>query len=221
VLPRFIGLSLLGHAVLLAVLPAPPRKEAKRPFPLVAVSFELVNSSLTPRTEAPTPVPPTRKVAIRRTVNQPLELPARSVKPEFPAEGASASPSSFSVAPQVREEPGVGGRPEAPEPLVAPLGSASTGGVRVDAVDVEAVRVAIDRRLVYPLRARRMGWSGRVVVAFKLDEHGAPSEVRVASSSGFGSLDEAALEAVRSAAPFDAPRRRVSLEVPVSFRLGR
>jgi len=94
------------------------------------------------------------------------------------------------------------------------------GPLRVEAVDVEEVRRAIDRQLVYPLGARRMGWTGRVVVAFELDERGQVSQLTILKSSGFRSLDNAAIEGVRQAAPFEAPSTRVRIAVPVVFGLG-
>lgn len=133
------------------------------------------------------------------------------MEPESPSEAAAANCGAGEELERAEEGRGAGAKLE---------GSAPTVPSNTDTVvDTEAVRVAIDRHLVYPLKARRMGWTGRVVVAFELDERGVPGEVRVASSSGFGSLDDAAVEAVRSAAPFDAPGRRVGLAVPVAFRL--
>lgn len=142
------------------------------------------------------------------------------MEPESPSEAAAANCGAGEELERAEEGRGAGAKLEDS----APAGPSNTDtdtdtDVDID-IDIEAVRMAIDRHLVYPLKARRMGWFGRVVVAFELDERGVPGEVRVASSSGFGSLDDAAVEAVRSAAPFDAPGRRVGLAVPVAFRLG-
>lgn len=49
----------------------------------------------------------------------------------------------------------------------------------------------------YPHHSRRMGEEGSVVLRVELDEHGNVSTARVATSSGFARLDEAALAAVR------------------------
>jgi protein TonB len=49
----------------------------------------------------------------------------------------------------------------------------------------------------YPHHSRRMGEEGSVVLRVELDEHGNVSTARVATSSGFTRLDEAALAAVR------------------------
>jgi protein TonB len=49
----------------------------------------------------------------------------------------------------------------------------------------------------YPHHSRRMGEEGSVVLRVELDERGNVSTARVATSSGFARLDEAALAAVR------------------------
>ena len=78
---------------------------------------------------------------------------------------------------------------------------------------------------VYPALARERGLEGRVVVRLVIGADGVPSEVRVAQSSGFESLDAAAIEAVRQWR-FE-PARRAGAAVPeerlapVVFRLRR
>lgn len=50
----------------------------------------------------------------------------------------------------------------------------------------------------YPPLSRRMGEEGKVVLRVELDEQGHVSSARVAATSGFARLDEAALAAVKS-----------------------
>ena len=85
--------------------------------------------------------------------------------------------------------------------------------------DLAAVRERIVRSLSYPPRARKMGWEGRVVVGFVLLADGRVRDLRVLSSSGHEALDEAALAAVRRAAPYPPPGRDRLVRTPVSFRL--
>ncbi|MBI5500770.1 MAG: TonB family protein [Deltaproteobacteria bacterium] len=80
-----------------------------------------------------------------------------------------------------------------------------------------AVRAAVDARKRYPPVARRRGISGTVEVAFVVAADGTVAEVRVALPSGAALLDEAALEAVRAAAPFAVGGCR--FELPVRFFL--
>ena len=75
------------------------------------------------------------------------------------------------------------------------------------------------KHLVYPPIARRMNWSGKVVVAFTIVENGNVQDVRVAATSGFPILDKSALETVRVVAPFPKPPVRAEIVVPINFRI--
>lgn len=81
------------------------------------------------------------------------------------------------------------------------------------------IRELITKRLFYPPMARRMNWSGKVVVAFSVAEDGSVDTVRVAESSGFPILDQSALETERRVAPFPKPPVRVEIVVPISFKM--
>lgn len=85
--------------------------------------------------------------------------------------------------------------------------------------DLASVREGIARVLTYPPRAKRFGWAGRVVVAFTLLAHGAIRDLRIIERSQFELLDEAALEAVRRAAPFHPPGVDVLVTTPIVFQL--
>jgi protein TonB len=80
-----------------------------------------------------------------------------------------------------------------------------------------------DRPPAYPEQARRRGQQGRVLLQVNVSAEGAPVAVTVAQSSGFASLDDAALRAVRQwrfvpATRGGTPEPAVA-EVPVRFRL--
>ena len=86
------------------------------------------------------------------------------------------------------------------------------------------VRSKVDAHKHYPRLARRMGEEGRVVVEFSVDASGAVSGVQIRQSSGSERLDEAALQAVRDAAPFPpfpegVARTRWHFTLPLSFSL--
>jgi protein TonB len=85
--------------------------------------------------------------------------------------------------------------------------------------DYGRIRDAIQRAIAYPPAARRMGWEGKVVVAFHLLPDGSVRDVRVVQGSGYAALDRGAIGAVRSASPF--PRFSTEGEVltPVVYRL--
>jgi protein TonB len=64
------------------------------------------------------------------------------------------------------------------------------------------LHAAIQKQQRYPLSAQQMAREGRVTVVFILLPSGQIQQVRIMQSSGTASLDEAALMAVRDAAPF-------------------
>jgi TonB family protein len=77
-----------------------------------------------------------------------------------------------------------------------------------------AIRAAIERVVVYPRLARRQGIEGTVVVRFRVEDGGMPAELSVVQS--VAGLDEAAVAAVRKAAPFRSGPGWV--RVPIVFR---
>lgn len=86
------------------------------------------------------------------------------------------------------------------------------------------VKSAILREKTYPGLAERQGHEGAVKVGFTISADGSLQSVTVKSSSGFDELDEAALDAVRDAAPFDplpsgTGRRQLPLSVTLRFSL--
>jgi len=76
---------------------------------------------------------------------------------------------------------------------------------------------------VYPLRARRLGLEGRLILRLEVAADGSVAEVAVLESSGQAILDEAAVEAARTWVFVPARRdgRPVAgtIRVPVSFAL--
>jgi protein TonB len=85
--------------------------------------------------------------------------------------------------------------------------------------DFAWIRDAIQGAIAYPTVARKMGWEGKVVVAFQLLSDGSVRDVRVVEGSGHAALDRGAIDAVRNASPF--PRSPVKAEIitPVVYRL--
>jgi len=96
---------------------------------------------------------------------------------------------------------------------------AGTPGAGSPAGDFAWIRDAIQGAIAYPATARRMGWEGKVVVAFHLLLDGSVRDVRVVQGSGHSALDRGAIDAVRNASPF--PRSPVEAEVitPIVYRL--
>jgi protein TonB len=75
------------------------------------------------------------------------------------------------------------------------------------------------KHLRYPHIARKMGWKGRVVVAFVIKENGGVEGSRILTSSGYEVLDRQVLSVIREIQPFPRPPTRAELIMPVVYRL--
>ncbi len=81
------------------------------------------------------------------------------------------------------------------------------------------IRDRIMQGIVYPERARRMGWEGKVTLSFTVHENGSIDDVKVVGSSGFSVLDESARDSVaKTNLRRKIPVRLVVL-LPVEYRL--
>ena len=106
-------------------------------------------------------------------------------------------------------------RNAAPAVLRAPVPFPARSGPDRNAVS-RRIRRALARVLVYPLRARRRGLEGNVILSFRIDAQGRARDVRVAHSAG-RVLDRAAVSALHRAEPLPLFPDRVL--VPVRFHL--
>lgn len=85
---------------------------------------------------------------------------------------------------------------------------------------VGRIRLALAEHFRYPLQARRLGWQGEVVLAFRLEADGRILDARIARSSGYGVLDRAALDALGNVKGIRHERHRgINLQLPVIYRL--
>jgi protein TonB len=91
--------------------------------------------------------------------------------------------------------------------------------------DIETLRRAyfqevmrrIDSKKEYPPIAIRRNWQGKVGVVFTIKVDGSIGEVKVIRKSEYSLLDEAAVDAVKRAAPFPSPPEELS--PPLTLRL--
>jgi len=157
--------------------------------PVIAVAFLLAGApGAFAAPAAPGPEGTGRALAV--LVSEPLPTP-------------SPSPEPKPVPPHKRPE-----RPPAPSPRPSPPPDnrdvENDGGGAVD--NGPAARDSVINRLqsmqFYPPRARELGIEGNVTLRVSLDARGQASEVKVMQSSGSAILDEAALDLVGRALPF-------------------
>ena len=89
----------------------------------------------------------------------------------------------------------------------------------------EAILRRVEELKRYPSSARVDRAEGKVVVTAVINEDGSIGEVEVFRSSGHPSLDTAAVETMRQAAPFHLPRPlgqpRMTIKIPMSYQLDR
>jgi len=81
------------------------------------------------------------------------------------------------------------------------------------------IRDSVMKNVVYPERARRMGWEGKVIVQFTVHEDGSIHDARIAQSSGTLVLDEAAKEALIKSSVKARFAQKVQVFLPVEYRL--
>jgi protein TonB len=169
-----------------------------------------------PETPPPPPEPPPPP--------PPPKAPPRPKPKVTPTQRqTSASPVQVAEQPAEEEPP----PPVPPEASKAPSGAAEAlirRTIRHDELDPDVVRrylaalkKTIKDRLVYPAHAG--GVTGAVIVSFRIGEDGGiePGSLIVRRSSGHAVLDEAALHAVRSAAPFGTPPKTMNISLDIPF----
>ena len=200
----------LAHAALIALVPEPKPNQASARLPLEVALQQPAN----PARPAPTHSQPTiaehvQPVSTTATAKIIGPAPAKPVQeaalPVHPVATGPAAPELAAVSPalpawQKSDSPGF--------PTLPP---------RYQAAHLD--NPAPD----YPPLARRRGWQGTVKLKVRVLDNGKPEEIRVQTGSGFASLDEAAIDAVRRWRFIPAQRGNVAVDewvlVPVEFRL--
>lgn len=168
------------------------------------------------------PVPAAELVAKQESEPTPAPLPEQPVMTENSrAEKVEAAPAEV-----VREtitaaapDPGAENRDQAA--ATSATGSLAPGFLkeRYVKMNLHQIKENIQKTLTYPRIARQMGWQGRVIVRFMVDEEGRVQDAQIVESSGFAALDRNAILTIRRAAPFPCPPIRAELVVPVIYRL--
>lgn len=240
---KCLGLSLSVHLAVLATLPMLASMiQVKRPCPMVIdFTIESCPPSESRRAAGREPAVPVRKVA---APTHPVVVPNRTTVPvrqpeklakAAPAEAPVAQTTQAAAAPaNVGSESGtktettgvarghgkgVSVSPPATDSGSGENGSAESAKQRYLKEHFSYIRDLVAKRIIYPAVARRMGWAGRVVVAFTIMEDGTADYIRLVQSSGISLLDKSALETVRRASPFPRPPVRAEIVIPVLFKL--
>ncbi|QKF91657.1 energy transducer TonB [Campylobacter sp. CCUG 57310] len=166
--------------------------------------------------EKPKPKPKPKKVAEK--VEKPVEpIPAEpvvtaAVEPATPKE--VAQPSTPVSAPVTT----------ATDQKASPVTTQTVGefSFATSAGDERFAKMqsAIKKHQKYPKRATKMRHQGVVEVSFFFKTNGTVSDVKVIKSSGFDSLDEAAMEAIRKASKeFPILEKDYLIKIPMAYKL--
>lgn len=158
-----------------------------------------------------------------REINQSI---IESVAPVVQHEVATAEPSITAAPATAVSTEAKATEPVATEsaPQVA-MASRATHAVKADyGWLAESLRRRLAELKRYPSAARLNGWEGKVVLRAVIRADGHLSEVKVHRSSGYESLDNAAMEAIRLACPLHMHQplstSEVAVYVPMVYSLG-
>lgn len=208
--------------------PAPPPPAPPAPPPPEPV--------VTPP-EPPKPVEPPKPIEKPKPVEKPkpIEKPVEKPKPKpKPTPKPVKKPE---LEPQVVQAPPTPApptpTPPAPQPSPAPSKTSSnlppSGAETVGEFNFATsagderfskIQRAIQKHHKYPKRAQKMRHQGVVEVSFLYKKDGTVRDVKVIKSSGFETLDEAAVELINRAAPdFPTLDRDYVIKIPVSYKL--
>jgi periplasmic protein TonB len=97
--------------------------------------------------------------------------------------------------------------------------SADAGRIEYLKANFSYIKDLINRHITYPKTARQMGWQGKVKISFFISSDGHAKAIKIVESSGIGSLDLNAVEAVKSASPFPEPPVEAKIIIPVFYQL--
>jgi len=79
----------------------------------------------------------------------------------------------------------------------------------------------IQKRIVYPPRAKREGLAGRAKISFVILENGNVTNITVRTSTGYEILDASAVQTIKDTAPFPKPPIKAELMVPITYQLAQ
>ncbi len=222
-------LSLALHSVIIASGITLQAAVAQNKKPVV-IDFDLAKPA--PKAEQQVkknrPGPPRPQEPKAKLVSKPVpESPRQEKLPPTPVKTATEAAGPVAVNGPPREA----GPPPAPSsangPPAGAVRSGSGGsGTSTDGLKnrylrehFEYIRALIQKNIVYPPRAKRMGWTGKVVVFFLITESGYTKNEKIIKSSGYDILDKNVVETIKSLEPYPKPPISAELKIPVTFNL--
>jgi protein TonB len=196
---------------------------ATEEFPLEK-SLEFPAAESQPAAEPPEPAPPlaTEAESIDKTpepaaIKEKIKTsaPQKTLKKTDRVSRPKSSSRGYEEGQGSDGEAAGPGRSAAPGATGAAQGAAD-GYLKAN---YEYIKKRIRKNLVYNPQAKRMGLTGTATISFVIGRNGQANNIEVAVSSGYESLDESALAAVRRASPFSPPPAPARIVIPIIFSL--
>jgi len=200
------------------VQPAAPAQTLSPPQLLAQPTTPPISErTATPVTAEPTALPSTQATApITHEVAAPIATEYTSIMK--PAE----APTAVSAEPDTQTAQSV--QPTAQMAAISPALTNAPTKRDYGWLSEEILR-RVEELKRYPSSARIDRAEGKVVVKAVINEDGNLGEVEIFQSSGYLTLDKAAVETMRQAAPFHLPhplgQPRMTIKIPMSYRLDR
>ncbi|OHV81324.1 energy transducer TonB [Ensifer sp. LCM 4579] len=188
-------------------------------MPIVEVAESAVVASVAPvETVVPQPRPEPPKNVERLETPEPKKEPVKRKQVARKKAGEAGSQSKTQVKGQAD-----GVENAAASAATGAKGSARQAGNAAVSNYPGKVRRKLNRAFRYPAEAKRQGLRGVAHVRFTVTSDGGLAGVGIAKSAGSALLDEAALDAVRRAAPFPAipagaGRDKWAFTIPLEFK---
>ncbi len=202
--------------------------EVEVPEPAVVIQRQMATVERPEPEPEPEPIPepePVPEEPVVEPIDPNLPVPV-SMSPRIAETRANTPKTTFTPPPRRAPPPQQAAtQASAPRPqeqqaqqAAAPQQSTTAEPSRSQIDSWQAsVQRHIGRRLKYPADATRRREEGRVVVQFKIDRAGNVQSVSVIGSSGFASLDEAALKLVYASSPVPPPPAGMSGLGPINM----
>ncbi|SCM83214.1 TonB family protein [uncultured Sporomusa sp.] len=157
------------------------------------IEMELISGVTAPEQAAAVPaIPQKPNTAVQPAAPADIRPAVAAQRPVASAAASEVVAESFSPAAEAAAPAGSGSGEAAPA-----LAASGTGVAAPAPGRIAAPQILSKVEPVYPDDARQDGFTGTVGVRIEVLANGRTGEVRLARSSGRGSMDEAALQAVR------------------------
>jgi protein TonB len=162
----------------------------------------------------PDDTPPPEVPQLESMIQPPMpDLPP----PEFPVQAPPPKPPAPKPPPPKPQPPKPHPQQATPAPAPAqPTQQATTAAPQT--LSIFQVSYSVRPVLVYPVRERRAGHHGTTQIRAYIDASGVPQQVVVERSSGYPTLDEAAVDAMRKAR-VNTGGRAFTVTGPFTFNL--